>query len=253
MAIKKTLNRLQKAKDHKELVIVYGDYDVDGITGTAILWESMIALGFEVMPYIPHRVDEGYGLSKIGIINVKEQYPQVKVIITVDNGIVANEAVDFATKEKIDVIITDHHLADSKDKPQALATIHTTLLCGAGIAWLLAKEIQRKFGTIGKDDEDLHLELAALATVADLVPLTGANRAIVRHGINKLRKTERFGLVALFLQAALDAGKIGTYEIGYVIGPRLNASGRLESAMDSLRLLCTRDQKGRGRWPSNWN
>lgn len=241
--ITKTLKRLQKAKDNKELIIVYGDYDVDGITGTAILWESLIALGFEVMPYIPHRVDEGYGLSKVGIANVCQQFPNVKLIITVDNGIVASDAVEFANNEKIDVIITDHHLPDEKGKPDAFAIVHTTQLCGAGVAWLLAKEIQKKFGSVGKDDQDVHLELAALATVADMVPLTGANRTIVRQGITNLRKTERFGLVALFLQAALEAGKIGTYEIGHVIGPRLNASGRLESAMDSLRLLCTRDKK----------
>lgn len=243
VAIKKTLKRLATAKEKKELVIVYGDYDVDGITGTAILWETLIALGFEVMPYIPHRVDEGYGLSVKGITNLKSQMPNVRLIITVDNGIVANEAVEFAKNEKIDVIITDHHLSDKKGVPDGLAIVHTTLLCGAGVAWLLAKDIQKKFGTIGKDDVDVHLELAALATVADLVPLTGANRTIVWHGLHKLQKTERFGLIALYLQAALTAASIGVYEIGHVIGPRLNAAGRLESAMDSLRLLCTRDEK----------
>jgi len=245
--LKITLKRLQAALKKEELIIVYGDYDVDGITGSAILWETLIALGFKAMPYIPHRVDEGYGLSKKGIDNVLNQYKDAKLIITIDNGIVAHQAVEYAKEKKLDVIITDHHLLDeSEDPPKALSLIHTTKLCGAGVAWLLTKEIAKKLGTttggVGKEDEDVHLELAALATVADLVPLTNANRAIVFHGAKKLTQTKRFGLVELYTRAAIDASRIGTYEIGHVIGPRLNAAGRLESAMDSLRLLCTRDR-----------
>jgi single-stranded-DNA-specific exonuclease len=242
-----TLVRLQEALKKEELIIVYGDYDVDGITGTAILWETLIALGFKAMPYIPHRVDEGYGLSQKGIDNVLLQYKEARLIITVDNGIVAHKAVDYAKEKSLEVIITDHHLLDGEDPPKALAIVHTTRLCGAGIAWLLTKELEKKFTRISdrvsKEDEDVHLELAALATVADLVPLTQANRAIVYHGVKKLSQTRRFGLVELYTRAAIDASRIGTYEIGHVIGPRLNAAGRLESAMDSLRLLCTRDRK----------
>ncbi|HVZ58144.1 MAG TPA: single-stranded-DNA-specific exonuclease RecJ [Patescibacteria group bacterium] len=239
-----TLARLQIAKKKKELIIIFGDYDVDGITGTAILWESLIALGFQVMPYIPHRVEEGYGLSEKGIENVLTEYPETKLIITVDNGIVANLAVAMATKRKLDVIITDHHVrSKGENSPDALAIVHTTQLCGAGIAWVLSKEIQKKFGAVTSDDSDVHLELATLGTVADLVPLTGANRTIVYHGLKRLAVTERYGLRELFQQAAITDQKIGVYEIGHMIGPRLNAAGRLESAMDSLRLLCTRDRK----------
>ncbi len=246
--IKSTLQRLQAAFKKKELIIVYGDYDVDGITATAIVWETLIALGFKAMPYIPHRVDEGYGLSQKGIDNLLIQYKDAKLIITVDNGIVAHKAVEYAKEKNLDVIITDHHLLDElEDPPKSLSIIHTTKLCGAGIAWLLSKEIEKKFalsaGVIGKEDEDVHLELAALATVADLVPLSNANRAIVYHGIKKLTQTKRFGLVELYTRAAIESSRIGTYEIGHVIGPRLNAAGRLESAMDSLRLLCTRDRR----------
>ena len=246
--VKSTLQRLQVALKKEELVIVYGDYDVDGITGTAIVWETLIALGFKAMPYIPHRVDEGYGLSLKGIDNLLTQYKEAKLIITVDNGIVAHKAVEYAKENNLDVIITDHHLLDEmEDPPKALSIVHTTRLCGAGIAWLLTKEIGRKFAQstdkVSKEDEDVHLELAALATVADLVPLTHANRAIVYHGVKKLTQTKRFGLVELYTRAAIDASRIGTYEIGHVIGPRLNAAGRLESAMDSLRLLCTRDRR----------
>ena len=238
-----TLTRLEKAFKDKELVMVYGDYDVDGITGTAILWETLKSLGFETMPYIPHRVDEGYGLSEKGIDNLLTQHPTAKLIITVDNGIVAAKAVEYAKTKKLDVIITDHHLPDDgSENPKSLAIVHTTKLCGAGVAWLLSKAIQEKFGDISQIEEDIHLELAALGTVADLVPLTGANRTIVFHGINRLCQTQRFGLVELYARAAIDAARIGVYEIGHVIGPRLNAAGRLESAMDSLRLLCTKDR-----------
>lgn len=259
VSLKKMLDRLESALKQKEMIIVYGDYDVDGITGTAILWETLIALGFIVMPYIPHRVDEGYGLSEKGINNLLLTYPDTKLIITVDNGIVASKAVDYASSKGIAVIITDHHVPDDDHKkPAALAIVHTVKLCGAGIAWLIAKDIRkytmrhsRESGNqipdqVGDDiiqSDDIHLELAALATVADLVPLTGANRTIVYHGLEKLPQTARRGLQALYLQAAINTTSIGVYEIGHVISPRLNASGRLESAMDSLRLLCTKNDK----------
>ncbi len=228
--LKKALKRIQLAITKKEQIVIFGDYDVDGITASAILWETLYALGANVSPYIPHRKEEGYGLSKIGIKNLESKVKDVKLIITVDNGIVAHEAVDFANEQGIDVIITDHHTV-SESLPKAYAIVHTTKLCGAGVAYLLAKELG--------DTDDSHLELAALGTVADLVPLTGANRAIVAEGLKKLRQTKRIGLLALFQQAKIAQDAMGVYEIGYLIGPRLNASGRLESAMDSLRLLCT--------------
>ncbi|HUD44611.1 MAG TPA: DHH family phosphoesterase [Patescibacteria group bacterium] len=292
--LKKTLKRLQKAFDKKEEIIIFGDYDVDGITGTAILWETLYSLGFNVLPYIPHRVDEGYGLSIKGIENLLNKFPctchselvsesidkkkkmlkraafgesrnkrvqhdnkcsSVKLIITVDNGIVANEAVDYANSLGIDVIITDHHLPEGKKQPNALAIVHTTNLCGAGVAYLLSKEIrcfvipakagiQKKILNQVQDDNiDTHLELATLGTIADLVPLTAANRTIVKIGLEKLRKTKRPGLLSLFEEAAIDPKAIGTYEVGFIIAPRLNAAGRIESAMDSLRLLCTKEKK----------
>ncbi len=239
--LKKTLVRLQKAFTQKEKIIVFGDYDVDGITGSAILWETLNALGFLVMPYIPHRVEEGYGLSIKGIDNVKKQNSDLKLIITVDNGIVANEAVDYANKLGIDVIITDHHMPEDDEKrPKALAIVHTTKLCGAGVAWLLSKELNITFASKKYEiDKDTHLELAVLGTIADLVPLTGANRTIVKAGMDNLKNTQRSGLKAIFEEAGVNPQKIGTYEVGFIIGPRLNAAGRIESAMDSLRLLCT--------------
>jgi single-stranded-DNA-specific exonuclease len=255
--LKKALTRIVKAMEKKEQIVVFGDYDVDGITGSAILWETLHHMGAKVTPYIPHRVDEGYGLSIVGIENVKKQLPAVSLIITTDNGIVARDAVAFANKEKIDVIITDHHTVDDK-LPDAYAIVHTTKLCGAGVVYLLSKEIrnviarsettkqsQTRSPRFARDDslEDTHLELATLGTVADLVPLTGANRTIVRHGLSKLAGSKRLGLQALYKQAGIQKETFSPYEIGYIIGPRLNASGRVESAMDSLRLLCTTNRE----------
>ncbi len=240
--LKKSLDRIKKAINRKEKIVVFGDYDVDGITGTAILWETLYALGADVSPYIPHRVEEGYGLSVKGVENVKYQMSNIKLIITVDNGIVANDAIDFANKNNIDVIITDHHTIGEK-LPEAFSIVHTTSLCGAGVAWILSQNLKSQISNVKKKkDEDEHLDLVALATVADLVPLTGNNRILLKTGLEYLQKTTRIGLKELFKEAQIDPQKIGVYEIGHIIAPRLNAMGRLESAMDSLRLLCTKDK-----------
>ena len=239
--LQKAIERIRKAIKKKEEVIVFGDYDVDGICGSAILWETLTEAGAKALPYIPHRLDEGYGLSKIGIDNLLLKNPRIKIIITVDNGIVAGKAVEYANKKGIDIIITDHHVP-SKNLPKAYAIVHTTKLCGAGVAYLLSQNIKNQISKI-KNIEDDHLELVALATVADLVPLTGANRTLVKFGIEALRKTKRPGLLALIEETEIERELIDIYEIGHVIAPRLNAMGRLEYAMDSLRLLCTKDLK----------
>ena len=249
--LEEAIKRINKAIRNKEEIIIFGDYDVDGICGSAILWETLTFLGAEVLPYIPHRLDEGYGLSETGIKNLKLKIKNCSLIITVDNGIVANKAVNYANKQGIDVVITDHHVP-SKNLPKAYAIVHTTKLCGAGVAWLLSQEIlNSKFEILNKSQNqntkykirDTHLELVALATVADLVPLTEANRTLVKFGIEKLRTTKRPGLLALIKEAGIEKELIDVFEIGHIIAPRLNAMGRLEYAMDSLRLLCTKDPK----------
>ena len=233
--LRKAIERIVKAIKNKEKIVVFGDYDADGICGTAILWETLHSMGADVMPYIPHRIEEGYGLSETGIKNLKLKIKNCGLIITIDNGIVANKAVDFANKAGIDVIVTDHHVP-SKKLPDALAIVHTTKLCGAGVAYLLSQEIKN-------GEEDNHLELVALATVADLVPLVGANRTLVKFGIEKLRQTKRIGLLELYKESGLRQSEIGVYEIGHIIAPRLNAMGRLEDGIESLRLLCTNNQE----------
>ncbi len=233
--VEKTIKRIKKTISKNKKIIIYGDYDVDGICGTAILWEVLYKEYKNVMPYIPHRVDEGYGLSIKGIESLISENQDIDLIITVDNGIVANDAVNFAKKNGIDVVISDHHVS-GKILPSAFSIVHTTKLCGTGVAWMLAREF------IKKDIDDL-LELVALATVADLVPLKGANRILLYFGLKKIRETKRIGLLELFREAGIKREDVDTYEIGHIIAPRLNASGRIAHALDSLRLVCTKNKK----------
>ncbi len=221
--LKRVVDRIKLSIKKQEPVIVYGDYDADGICATAIVWETLHSLGAKVMPFIPAREKEGYGLSVEGIKNIAN----CSLLIVVDSGIVADEAVDFANSQNMDVIILDHH-EKPKKLPKAFAIIHTEKLCASGIAYFLAKEFNKNY-----------VDLAAIATVTDLMPLTGVNRKIVKEGLEILNKTSRVGLKALFETAGIK--KVGTYEIGYLIGPRLNASGRMESALTALRLLCTKN------------
>ena len=230
--------RIEEATEKEEKIVIFGDYDVDGITSSAILWETLYSKTKKVLPYIPDRIDEGYGLSKKGVGNVLKTNPDTKIIITVDNGIVAYDAVNFANEKGIEVIITDHHVKGKK-LPKAYCILHTTSLCGGGIAWVLAKELN--YESQAKIHEKL--ELATLATIADLVPLIADNRAIVREGIEVLRKTKRLGIVELLKDAGIEKSTIGVYAIGHAIAPRMNATGRIQSAMNALRLLCTNDPK----------
>lgn len=225
-ALKKAITRIQKAiKDH-ESVVVYADYDADGITAGAIMWETLHNAGAQVMPYIPHRVEEGYGLSTKGIDAVQREYDP-SLIITVDHGITAKDKVQYAKSLGIDVIVTDHHVKPD-DLPDALI-VHTTDLCGAGISWFVANQI-------GKPD----IALAAIGTIADMVSLTSANRSIVKYGLKELNQTRRVGLISLMRDAGLLQGEISTYDVSHMLAPRLNAMGRLVHAMDALRLLCTK-------------
>ncbi|MBI3385706.1 single-stranded-DNA-specific exonuclease RecJ, partial [Candidatus Gottesmanbacteria bacterium] len=230
VSLKKAVVRIKKAIKGKESIVVYADYDADGITAGAVMWESLYRLGANVMPYIPHRVEEGYGLSTKGIDAVRETF-NPELIITVDHGITAWEKVDYAKSLGIDVIVTDHHVKPKK-LPQCLI-VHTTKLSGAGVSWFLAKEVTKS------DDREL-VALAAIGTIADMVPLIGPNRSIAKYGLASLNKTKRVGLDALIADAGLQKGDLGTYDVSHMIAPRLNAMGRLEHALDALRLLCTR-------------
>ncbi len=212
-------------------IIVYGDYDVDGICATAILWEALYSNYKNIFPHIPHRESEGYGLSIKGIDHCLSQ--DAKLIITVDNGIVAHEQIEYIKQKGCDVIIIDHHEPENQ-LPNANCILHSISSCAAGLSWFFARDYQ---SVLSAQKQVLSTELVAIATVCDLVPLLGTNRSFVKHGLEELQNTKRTGLLALINEA--DIKKIGVYEIGYMIGPRLNAMGRLEHAIDSLRLLCT--------------
>lgn len=230
---KKLIKKIQK---ENKSIVIYGDYDVDGVCAAAILWETLYANYKKITPYIPHRVDEGYGLSINGIDNVLEKHPDTGLIITVDNGITAVEAVKYAREKGLAVIVTDHH-TKGETLPDADVIIHTSKVCGAGVAYAFAKAVDGK--TI---DDEKHLELVAMATIADCMPLVDENRVLVKFGLQALRTTTRLGLLELFTEAKLDKHTLDTYHVGFMIAPRLNATGRLASAMDSLRLLCTGDE-----------
>lgn len=224
--------RIEKAIEGKELIFIFGDYDADGVCGSAVLYLGLTTLGAKVLPYIPHREKEGYGLSEEGLKVAKEK--GASLIITVDNGIVAIKGARIAKKLGMDLIITDHH-TPLEEKPEALSIILSQKMCGTAVAWCLIRQLVER-----GEAEDL-LDLVAIATVCDLIPLLGINRCLVKMGLEKINQTKRAGLLALISEAGLERGKITAYQIGHILGPRLNASGRLETAMDSLRLLCTKD------------
>jgi single-stranded-DNA-specific exonuclease len=233
----------QAIRDQKPISI-HGDYDVDGVCATAILWESIYYdLNYpKVYPFIPHRVNHGYGLSRQSIDYIaKELADRGEVpglLITVDCGITANAGVVYAQELGFDVIITDHHSKpeNSSDLPQGIPVLHTYQLCGAGIAWVFASFLRN-------NEEELAagVDLVTLATLADLQELTGFNRSLVKHGLANLTGTKRPGLRSLYDIAGIKDKPIGVYEVGFMIGPRLNASGRLEHGLDALRLLVARN------------
>ncbi len=235
--LKIAIDRIKIANENNDSVVVYGDYDADGICATAILWERIFSLGIDVMPFIPNRFTHGYGLAVKSIDEILEINPKVNLIITVDNGIVAHEALEYAKQKNIDVIVTDHHERDQKE-PQALAVIHTTQTSGSGISFLFSQEIGREIKSSNLLAYGDGLELSAIGTVSDQLPLLNLNRSIVLHGIKDLQKTKRIGIDAICEAAAIEKSKIGTYEINYVIAPRINAMGRLSDGVESLRLIC---------------
>lgn len=236
--IEKGVARVLLGIKNKEKMVVYSDYDADGICATAIMWETLNDMGADIMPYVPHRIKEGYGLAKDAISTLAEQ--GVKLIITVDHGVTAVEQVDHAKKLGVDVVITDHHVKP-QIVPKSVALVHSTSFCGAGVSWRFCWELVQKLDKSYSDKLMEKLELAALATIADLVPLVEGSRAIVKLGLEKLTKTKRPGIKALIKSANIK-GEIGTYEIGHILAPRINAMGRIEHGLDSLRLLCARNQ-----------
>ncbi len=231
--LKKAVTRIKKAIKNKELIFIYGDFDADGVTATAVLWETLYQLKANALPYIPPRDDKIRGLSPQGIdeiISLKKKKPDL--IITVDNGISAFKGVDYANRLGIEVIISDHHQPKGNKLPKAHSIVHSTKLAGVGVAWQISKLLK---------NIPQHLSLVALGSIADMMPLVGINRSIAKFGLKKLQSSKRPGLIALADEAGFKLQDLEAYQASFVIGPRLNAMGRLSHALDSLRLLCTTD------------
>jgi single-stranded-DNA-specific exonuclease len=252
----KAIERLFRARTQNESLVIFGDYDVDGVTSTALLVEVLRELGWRVEFYLPNRMDEGYGLSADGVENCLKKFPTT-LLLAVDCGSTAVETINSLCERGIDVIVLDHHQV-SNPAPNAIALVNPQLtqnpelktrnfceLCSAGLAFKLAHAILkrgREMNLPGAAEFDLKplLDLVALGTIADLVPLIGENRILVSAGLHQLNQTQRAGILAL-KKVAQTPEKIGAYEVGFQLAPRLNAAGRLETAEESLHLLLAKN------------
>jgi len=257
------VERLFIAHERREQIAIFGDYDVDGVTSTALLLEVLNQLGWKADYYLPHRMDEGYGLSEDSLENCLKKVPAT-LLLAVDCGSASVVPIRRMHEQGVDVIVLDHHQISSP-APEAVALVNPFLeeplskpeagptasgprmfqeLCSVGLAFKLAHALVkrgRETGMAGAAEFDLRplLDLVALGTIADIVPLTGENRIFTSAGLQRLNSTCRPGLVALKRVAQCPA-ILGVHEVGFQLAPRLNASGRLESAEEALRLLLAR-------------
>ncbi|MBN1200266.1 MAG: single-stranded-DNA-specific exonuclease RecJ [Anaerolineae bacterium] len=258
MGMSDAVSRIRRAIKHGELIAVYGDFDADGVTSTALLTQALRALGARVRPYIPSRVDEGYGVNDDALDALARE--GVKLMITVDCGIRAVDEIEYGKSLGLDIIVTDHHSV-GEQLPGALAVLNPKvdakrrrdegrtdgypedMLAGVGVAYKLADALfraarqQTRRNQDGLRLEDL-LDLVAVGTVADLAPMDRLeNRELVRRGLEVLNLAKRPGIYELLQVAGVEPGKIDTTTIGFVLGPRINAAGRLDNAMVAYQLL----------------
>lgn len=242
LGMENAVNRIEKAIQGDQKIIVYGDYDTDGVTATTLMVKTLITLGADVRGYIPNRFDDGYGLNKDTLLELFNN--KADLIITVDCGVRAIEEARYIKSLGMDLIVTDHHTV-GEELPEAVAVINAKNpldqypdknLAGVGIAYKLASALIRRFQPAGLCEEDL-LDLVTLGTVADLVPLVGENRYIVRRGLQHIRFPRSQGLMALMGISGITPKSVDASHIGFSLGPRLNAAGRMASAMDAYHLL----------------
>ena len=242
--MQKACERIWQAIDNGETIVVFGDYDVDGVTATALLYQHLKGMGATVKCMLPSREGDGYGLSHNAIRSIHDKGYQL--IVTVDNGISAVEEAEFAAELGIDLIITDHHLPP-ETLPKAVAVVDPRRLddtspfkglCGAGVAFKLCAALD---GCPPEEMLDYCGDLAAVGTVADVMPLTGENRTLVKSGLRQLQNTDRPGLEALLEEVGLAGRPITAENISYAIAPRINAAGRMDSAVTALQLVLCED------------
>lgn len=243
----KAVERINTAKENGEKITIYGDYDVDGITSIAVVYKQLVHMGFEVDYYVPDRIQEGYGVNKEALDKIKAN--GTSLIITVDTGITAVEETEYAKSIGMDFIITDHH--ECKESiPDAYAAIDPKRkdckypfknLAGVGVAFKLVQALEPDMNI--KDLLDKYSALICLGTVADISPLVDENRIFVKEGLGKFSTTKNIGLKALIDVSINNSKAITTSTIGYIIAPRINASGRLGCASRSVEMFLTDDEK----------
>ncbi len=240
------IDRVLYAIENQQRILIHGDYDVDGITSTAILLETLWELGATVESYIPNRLTDNYGLQKEAMALFAEQ---CDLLITVDCGTTAVEAIEEANRLGVDVIVTDHH-EPGDERPPAAAVINpirpnetypSKCLSGAGVAWKFACALRQELA--GDYDDVAQIELAALGIVADVMPLVGENRLILKRALPRFAALDRPGLLALMETAKVIPSQLTATDIGFRIGPRINAAGRMEDPNVALELLVTQDEQ----------
>ncbi len=243
----KAVERLVEALRDNEKIMVYGDYDVDGVTASALMFLVLNKLGAKVVYYLPNRLVEGYGLSEEGILEARSR--DVTLIVTVDTGVTAVEEVEFARKQGIDILITDHH-EPGNSLPDCVAIVNPKVvrdndeaheLAGVGVAFKVAQALYRR---LQQNEEELeeHLDLVALGTSADIVPLINENRILTKFGIRQIVRTTKPGLKKLIFVSGLMGKEISTGQVVFILAPRINAIGRLGDAVQAVKLLTTRDE-----------
>lgn len=248
----KAVARIRHALEEGQQIAVYGDYDADGVTSTVLLTEALRGLADDrrqVRPYIPDRVDEGYGLNSEALTNLRDL--GVDLVVSVDCGIRSPVEVAHAKNIGLDIIVTDHH-GIGRTIPTATAVINPKrpgstypekMLAGVGIAYKLAQALCQEMPDRVRFDESDLLDLVALGTVADLAPLTGENRKLVAEGLEVLNQVRRPGVAALMNVSGVAPGEITAETIGFTLGPRINAAGRLAHAYDAAKLLATQNAR----------
>jgi len=244
--MEKAVNKILKAINNHERILIYGDYDVDGITSVALFFSILRDFTTNLYYYIPNRFQEGYGLNEEAIdIAFKNN---IKLIVTVDCGISSIYEIEKANDYGIDVIVTDHH-QPQKDIPSAIAIINPKCdinypfkeLAGVGVSF---KVVQALYSKLGKNQDDLWslLDYVALGSIADSVPFIDENRILIKYGLKALNQTKKEGLKALIMESGVSYGNLGTKEVNFAIAPRINAAGRLDDSKIALELLLTNSE-----------
>ena len=227
------INQLQNllSQHRTDPILIYGDYDVDGLCATTILTQTLQQQGYHIIPYIPSRSQDGYGLNLKTIQRLHQQF-NFTTVITIDNGITAHPAIDWLNQHHLATIIIDHHQTDQP--PSADLIINNTDICGSALAWGIARQLTDQAAFL-----EPQLQLTAMATVCDVMPLTQLNRALVWHGLRAIKHQPHPAITTLCQVADLDPLDIDAYHFGFVLGPRLNAAGRLDDVTPAFELLTT--------------